>query len=195
MRDMFLVILVSVMMSLGCNKIEKHLNMLKITQDTSPNNQFQISVSPDGKYRAEAYGTISSITAGGLFPYEGIRVVKAENGDIIWKMEPGYYVVKFSWSPDSRYVGIYYEARIWGESVVFDVQTNKLILLPTINEITQHYSESVKPQENRPDPYLRICGWKDAETIIVNFRWNKKNGEYFNGQYAFNVNSRTVSFK
>jgi hypothetical protein len=169
-------------------------NKPNTTQEAKPENQTLTSPSPDGKYRAEAYGTNTSITAGGLFPYEGIRILNVSNDEVIWQMT-GYYTVDFLWSPDCRYVGIYYMARIWGESIIVDINNKKSILLPALNEIAAHYGESVKPQENRPDPYLKISGWKDAETVIVDFQWSKEDGEYFNGQYTFNIKTNTVVYK
>lgn len=167
-------------------------NIENAIEDTIPKNPTITSLSPTGKYRAEAYGTITTITAGGLFPYEGIRVLSTDNDEVLWKMEPGYYTVDFSWSPDGRYVGISYEARIYGESIIFDTKEKKLISLPTLADIAHHYSENVKAQDNRPDPYFSIAKWENEETVIVDFRWSKTDGGYFNGQYTFNIKTHTA---
>lgn len=174
---------------------ENQLNTANSTQSMLQGNEILTSLSPDGKYRAEAYGTNTNITAGGLFPYEGIRVVNADNDDVIWKMEPGYYVVNFLWSPNGRYLGIYYEARTWGESFVFDIEDKKVITLPKLVDVAPHYGEQVKPQENRPDPYFKITGWKNTETVIVEIQWNKENADYFNGQYTFNIKTNAVVYQ
>lgn len=195
MRKVLLLILTALILCSSCDKKETLSDRAIAPQASIPENQTQISLSPDGKYRAEAYGTDTGITAGGLFPYEGIRVIDAANDNIIWKMEPGYYTVSFSWSPDSRYIGIYYEARIWGKSIIFDVTKENVISLPSLADIASHYDDSVKPQENRPDPYFKITGWEDPETIIVDFRWNMKDADYFNGQYTFNIKTNTVCYK
>lgn len=158
-------------------------------------NETITSLSPDGKYRAEAYGTVISITAAGLFPYEGIRILSADNGDIIWSMERWAYTVSFTWSPDSQYLGIYYTGRIWGDSIIVDIENKEQISLPELDEIASHYNESVKPQENRPDPYIEITGWEDSETVIVDFCWTKADGDEFCGQYTFNVKTHEVVYK
>lgn len=194
MKKALLLIFTAVILFSGCSKKENQSNIVQMSQGTIPQNQTQTSLSPNGKYRAEAYGTNIGITAGGLFPYEGIRILDVENDEVIWKME-GYYNVNFSWSPDSRYVGIYYEARIWGESIVFDIEDKKVISLPSLDDIASHYDDSVKPQENRPDPYFKISGWENEETLIVDFHWNKDDADYFSGQYTFNIKTGIVSYK
>jgi len=158
-----------------------------------PQNETVTSFSPDGKYRAEAYGTNTAITAGGLYPYEGIRIISTENDDVIWEMESGGYTVSFTWSPDSRYAGIYYTGRIWGESIIVDIVNKETISLPELDEIAARYNESEKPQESRPDPYFEIRGWEDPQTVIVDFSWTKENGEEFSGQYTYNI--KTKSFR
>jgi len=176
-------------------EIAEQVNMENTNQEVYPLNDTIISLSPDGKYRAEAYGTITTITAGGLFPYEGIRILSVDNDDVIWKMESGGYTVNFLWSPDSQYLGIYYTGRIWGESIIVDINEKKSIELPKLDEIVSYYGPSVKPQENRPEPYFEIFEWEDAETIIVNFRWTKADWEEFKGQYSFNVKTNVVVYK
>jgi len=158
-------------------------------------NEAITSLSPDGKYRAEAYGTVTDITAGGLFPYEGVRILSVDNGDIIWSMEHWAYTVSFTWSPDSQYLGIYYTGRIWGKSIVVDIKNKEQISLPYLDETASHYDESVKPQEDRPDPYFEIRGWEDSETVIVDFCWTRAEGDEFNGQYTFNVKTHEAVYK
>lgn len=195
MKKALFIIFFVAFLSSSCNKEVNQTNMVNATQETNPKNQIQASLSPNGKYRAEAFGTNTNITAGGLYPYEGIRILNTDNGEVIWKMEPGYYSVGFAWSPDSRYLGIYYEARTWGESIVFDTKDKKSIPLPALNDIAPHYGESVKPQENRPDPYFRAAAWENAEILVVDFHWIKGDGENFNGQYTFNVKTNAILYK
>ena len=195
MKKVILIISTVAILCIGCVEKANQSNVENVMQDTIPKNQTKTSLAPTGKYRAEAFGTITTITAGGLYPYEGIRVLDVDNDEVLWKMEPGYYTVDFIWSPDGRYVAIYYEARIYGKSIVFDTKDKKLISLPTLAKIASHYSESVKPQENRPDPYFSIVRWENAETGVVDFRWSKEDSEYFNGQYIFNVKTLTVTHK
>ena len=195
MKKAILLIIAVTILCVGCTKKESQLSIENIIQDSTPKNQTKTSLSPTGQHLAEAYGTITTITAGGLYPYEGIRVIDADNDEILWKMEPGYYTVDFTWSPDGRYAGIYYEARIYGESIIFDTKDKKLISLPTLDDIAPHYGESVKPQKNRPDPYFSIAGWENEETVIIDFRWSKEDGEYFSGQYTFSIKTHTVSYE
>lgn len=179
----------------GCTAKTPQANTDLEAPTSVPENQTKISLSHNDKYRGEAYGTITTITAGGLYPYEGIRVVDTSNDEVLWKMEPGYYVVDFAWSPEDRYVGIYYEARIYGESIVFDTHDKKVISLPNLEDIAAHYGQKVKPQENRPDPYFKITGWENPDTAIVEFRWNKEDADYFEGSFTFNVKTGVVAYK
>ncbi|MTI58047.1 hypothetical protein [Geosporobacter ferrireducens] len=195
MKKVFIIFFAFIILCVGCVEKEKQSNIESIIPDTNPKNQTKTCLSPTGEYRAEAYGTVTTITAGGLYPYEGIRVLQVDNDEIIWKMEPGYYTEDFAWSPDGRYVGIYYEARTYGESIVFDTKYKKLISLPVLTDIASYYGESVKPQENRPDPYFSIAGWENEETVVVDVRWSKEDCEYFNGQYTFNMETHNVSYR
>lgn len=182
-----IAILFAAVLMTSCSKTAKYANVAE--------NETITSLSPDGKYRAEAYGTITEITAGGLYPYEGIRILKTDNEDVIWELKAGGYTVNFIWSPDSQYVGIYYTGRIWGESLIVDINAKEQIDLPTLEEIASHYGDSVKPQEDRPDPYFEIRSWKDPESVIVDFRWTKENGEEFTGQYTFNIKTNEVIYQ
>jgi hypothetical protein len=196
----FIIVFLTIFLLTSCsreaddtkNNDEALLNAL---QEMYPENENITSYSPDGKYIGEAYGTITEITAGGFFPYEGIRILNVDDDDVIWEMKPGGYEISFIWSPDSQYVGIYYTGRTWGESIVVDIKGEKSISLPKLEEIVSHYGESVKPEESRPDPYFEICGWKDSKTVIVDFRWTKVDGEKFNGQYTFNVKTNEVVYR
>jgi len=82
-----------------------------------------------------------------------------------------------------------------GDSIIVDIENKEQISLPELDEIASHYNESVKPQENRPDPYIEITGWEDSETVIVDFCWTKADGDEFRGQYTFNVKTHEVVYK
>jgi hypothetical protein len=164
-------------------------------QENIPQNETIVLLSPDGKYRAEAYGTLTDITAGGFFPYEGVRVIDVKSEEVLWNKEPGGYTVKFLWSSDSRYVGIYFTYRIWGESVVADAKDKKEINLPKLSDLASHFGEEAKPHQDRPDPYLEITEWKDSETVIVDFRWIKEDGDEFTGRYTYNVKTGVLTFQ
>jgi hypothetical protein len=214
-KKLVILVISIIIICVGCGIREKEVNIENpgtiqavvpgneiITSKENPNkiqtgipeNETVASLSPNGKYRAEAYGTNQNVTAGGLFPYEEIRVVDVENNEILFKM-PGYYAVDFVWSPDGRYVGIYYEARTYGESVIYDTKNRKSISLPKLRDIASHYGESNKPQENRPDPYFHITAWEDDETVVIDFSWNRENVEPFNGRFTYNIDTQKVSYK
>jgi len=179
--NILLVTFITVLLITGCSKGND-----AVASDLAKNESV-ISVSPDGKYRAEAYGAITDVTAGGLFPYEGIRILNVVDDEVIWEMNPGGYSVSFTWSPDSKFTGIYYTGRIWGKSIIVDVIEKKSISLPEMEEIASYFGDSEKPQEERSDPYFEIAGWEDSETVIVDFRWTMTNVEVFSGRFTFNV--------
>lgn len=52
---------------------------------------FACATSPNKLYRAENYGVDTNITSGGKNPMEGIRLVEALSGKVLWNMTPGYY--------------------------------------------------------------------------------------------------------
>jgi hypothetical protein len=52
--------------------------------------------------------------------------------------------------------------------------------LPKLEVNAPHYGNLAKPQENRPDPYFKISEWLNAETVVLDFHWNKEDGEVFN---------------
>ena len=192
MKKVVLLIAIITVLCAGCDIKGNQAALEQVIPMDILENQNITSLSPDGRYRAEAYGTNKNVTAGGLYPYEGIRVVHVESNEVLYKMS-GYYTVDFMWSPDSRYVGIYHEARVYGESIVFDTKEKRPISLPTLEDIASRYGEHVKPNEVRPDPYFRIVEWESEETVVVEFRWSKEDSEYFNGKFNFNVNTLEIS--
>ncbi|HEY8420680.1 MAG TPA: hypothetical protein VIL05_02915 [Thermoclostridium sp.] len=75
--NILLVTFITVLLITGCSKGND-----AVASDLAKNESV-ISVSPDGKYRAEAYGAITDVTAGGLFPYEGIRILNVVDDEVI----------------------------------------------------------------------------------------------------------------
>ncbi len=118
-----------------------------------------------------------------------------DNGDIIWNSTSPFYGVDFSWSSDSRYVGMYFVSRIEGSSVVFDIMERKLILLPDLTEVYSHFGEIAKPREFRPDPDFKFIGWENPDTAIVDFKWITNDSGEFTGRYTFNVHFKKVTYK
>jgi len=157
-----------------------------------PENETLRSDSPDGTYRAEAYGTNKSITAAGLYPYEGLRVIRNSDETAVWKGD-GYYKAEFLWSGDSRYVAVYGEARIYGECFVVDADTGKVIELPDIDTVSAHLGSSAQPAANRPDPFFKAVEWMDGTMIRINYRWTaQEGGKEVSGTYDFNIISGDI---
>jgi hypothetical protein len=157
-----------------------------------PENETLRVVSPDGKYRAEAYGTNKSITAAGLYPYEGLRVIRSSDEVVIWSGE-GYYIVEFIWSSNSKYVAVYGEARIYGECFVVDAEAGEAIGLPSLNDISGQLDAASQPAANRPDPYFKAVGWVNDTTLRVNFRWMAQEDERIvSGTYEYDITSGNI---
>jgi len=158
-------------------------------------NETIVVYSPDGKYCAKAFGTMSDITAGGAHPYETIHVWEIDTGVVIWGLQPAGYIVEFIWSSDSRFLAVYYTGRIWGESIILDVENKKIINIPSLDAIASYYDEVSRPQENRPDPDFKITGFENADTVTVEFSWFNDNGDEIFGQYAYNFLTDDIVIK
>lgn len=156
-------------------------------------NEPIVSYSPDGKYCAEASGTVFSVPAGGLYPYELIYVWDIVSGEIIWGMRPAGYTVEFVWSEDSRYLGVYNTGRIWGESIILDLADRKVINLPSLDAIASCYENAPKPQEDRPDPYIRIVGFENLDTVLAEIKWMDDDSEIFTGQFLYNFIANDIT--
>jgi hypothetical protein len=76
----------------------------------------------DGIDRIESFGVNKGITAGGMYPAEGLRMVDTASEQVPWLTTPGYYNHSFLWSPDNRYEGINFETRISGGTFIVDTQ-------------------------------------------------------------------------
>ncbi len=158
-----------------------------------PENETLRVDSPDGKYRAEAYGTNKNITAAGMYPYEGMRLIRNSDETIIWN-STGYYTVEFLWSGNSKYIAVNGEARIYGECFIVDADTGKVIELPYMNDITAQLDSSSQPAVNRPDPYFRVAEWVNDYTVRVNFRWIAREGEKtVSGAYEYDISDGKIT--
>ena len=149
------------------------------------------AVSPDGRYRIETYGENREVTAGGLYPVEGIRLINTASGEEIWSMT-GYYTQSFFWSSDSRYVAVSYEARMWGGAVIVDAKDGSVIDLPDVEALRKHWKGETTVNETRPDPYFQVTEWLDASRVTVSFTWNGLDGSVYSGTYLFDVESRKI---
>ncbi|WP_027088054.1 hypothetical protein [Cohnella panacarvi] len=147
--------------------------------------------SPDGKFVIETYGENKGITAAGLYPVEGIRLIDQSSGATIWSM-PGYYVQEFKWSPDSRYVSVYHEARIWGGTVVVDAKDGSEFSLPGMDDVAKQWKGKTTVSDNRPDPYFKFADWVDDTHVNVTFTWMGQNSENYVGNYVYDIKKRTM---
>ena len=143
--------------------------------------------SPDRAYRVEAYGTDKGITAAGLYPYEGLRVIRNSDETTVWNGD-GYYRAEFLWSNDSKYVAVYREARIYGECFVVSADTGEVIELPDMGTVSAQLDIASQPATNRPDPYFKAMEWVDDTTIHVNYRWISQEGKkVVSGTYEYDI--------
>lgn len=149
--------------------------------------------SPDGKYVIETYGENQGITAAGLYPVEGIRLIDRSTEDEIWSML-GYYKQEFMWSPDSRYVSVYHEARIWGGTVVVDTKDGSEFILPGMDDVAEHWkgTTTVSVSDNRPDPYFKVADWLDDTRLNVTFTWMGSDSENYFGNYVYDIKKRQM---
>lgn len=144
--------------------------------DSKPGNDILQVDSPNGAYFAKAYGTNPSITAAGLYPYEGLCVIRKSNGEIVWN-EDGYYNAEYLWSDDSRYVAVSIEARTWEECFIVDAETGSVIKLPDINTISAQLDTESQPATNRSDPSFKVTEWVNDTTVCVNYGWISNDGD------------------
>jgi len=152
-----------------------------------PENKTLRADSPDGAYAAEAYGTNTRITAAGMYPYEGLRVIRNSDGAAVWS-GMGYYRPAFLWSGDSKYVAVYGEARTWGECFLVEAGTGEVIGLPDMDAVAARLGAASQPAADRPDPSFKAVEWTGDTTIRVEYRWIAQEGEKeVSGAYEYDI--------
>lgn len=147
--------------------------------------------SPDGTYRAEAYGTNSNITAAGMYPYEGLRVIRNSDESIVWSGD-GYYMTEFLWNSGSRYVAVNGEARIYGECFIVDADNGMVIKLPDADTISAQLDASSQPDANRPDPYFKAVEWVNDTAVRVRYRWMAQGEKAVSGMYEYDIENENI---
>ncbi len=152
-----------------------------------PKVDYASSVSPNGQYRGETYGKVTSVTSGGYYPNEGIRVIELSSGRTVWGMEPGYYACSFLWSEDSRFLAVSYMARIYGNVVLVNLEDGKEIVLPVPEEIEK------KMREYRPDPYFFAEEWVEDAKVRVSFEFVGQDEKIYTGSYCFSPVTEEIS--
>jgi len=159
----------------------------------SPEASQTAASSPDGKYRIFAYGMDSSITQGGQYPAEGIRLLDAHTGQALWSMTPGFYNQSFLWSKDSRYVAVSYTARTYGETLLVDARSASRIDLPNLQTIREQLSgQATTVNDSRSDPYFQAAEWLDGNRLSVQFQWTGTQDEIYKGTYVYDVGAQKL---
>jgi len=172
--------------------IEAEISSVDTDNCCEPQVAHAAAESPDGNYRIETYGTNRNVTAGGLFPAEGIRLLNIAAERTEWSM-PGYYTQSFLWSPDSRYVSVSYMARIWGGTIVVDTSDFSEIGLPGLDEIRKRWDGTTTVNEYRADPYTEAAEWLDDTRLSVKVKWSGSDSIDYSGTYVYDVSTRELT--
>ena len=147
--------------------------------------------SPNGVYAAEAYGTNTGITAAGLYPYEGLRVIRNSDETTVWS-GLGYFTPEFLWSGDSKYVAVYGAARTWGECFLVEAEIGKVIELPNMSTLSAQLGTAAQPDDNRPDPNFKVAEWVNDTTIRVDYHWTAQGYKFVSGTYEYDIASGDI---
>ncbi len=165
---------------------------LSLCQQIHPGLNVVSTDSPNGRFRLETYGVNLDITAAGLYPANGIRLIDTEKSKVVWSMSPGYYRTGFWWSSDSRHAAIYYEARTYGTTAILDTETMEVTELPAIAELQKQTKTDITERDVRPDPYFEAAGWKDDRWVEIGFQWTGQTTENVSGRFLFDVIDKGV---
>jgi Antirepressor regulating drug resistance, predicted signal transduction N-terminal membrane component len=166
-------------------------NEPSVKTETSDNAEPSVnhisSTSPNGVFKAENYGVDKNITAGGLYPSEGIHIIDASSGRVLWGMKPGYYLCSFLWSQDSNYLAISYNAAIYGQAIIIDTKDFSEKLIPIPEEINK------RMRENRADPYFAASEWKDDITVTITFKFTGTDDKVYKGSYKLDCRTLKIN--
>jgi hypothetical protein len=144
------------------------------------------SKSPDGKYLAEAYGMNTGVTAGGLYPAEGIRLTEISSGKVLWQTS-GYYDTAFLWSPDNRYLALTNATRIEFSTAIVDLKDFTNTAVPIPDEIQKQM------RSFRADPYVKAGEWRDDGGLLVTIQWVGSDETVYKGMYIFNPSTGKIA--
>ena len=108
-------------------------------------------------------------------------------------MVPGYFRASFLWSPDSRFVAVYYEARTEGGTILLDTETMEPVNLPTMEALQKETGDNITPRSFRPDPYYEATRWVDDHVVEIGFRWVSEKEQDVDGTFCFDVIQQTTS--
>jgi hypothetical protein len=118
---------------------------------------------------------------------EGIRLVEALSGKVLWNMTPGYYDCIFLWSSDSRYLSVSYTARTEGYTIIVNTEDFSEISVPLPVGIKE------KLRDYRPDIYIKSKEWLKDSQLSITFQWIGKDDKTYSGTYIFNPITGEIS--
>lgn len=150
-----------------------------------------ISESPDGSYYFEVYGQVEHVTSGGMMAAEGIRLIKAEDGEAVWELTPGYYNQSILWSPDNRYAAISFEARTGGGTVIIDIEQAAELPVPDIGAVRELWDGETTVDGQRPDPYVQALEWLDADRLRLRIQWEGEAVSYA-GELVYRMSDQKI---
>jgi beta-lactamase regulating signal transducer with metallopeptidase domain len=168
---------------------------LAMCKEICPGLNIISSDSPNGKLRLETFGINTRITAGGLYPAEGIRLKPTETDEVLWQQIPGYYSTGFIWSPDGRYAAITNQARTYGETVVLDTKKLNTISLPGVDELIKNFKIKLTVNIDHPDSYFSAKQWVNNKIVKVEFKWTGQDDTVYTGAYDYDVVSKKLTYK
>lgn len=157
-------------------------------------NETISKTSPDGLYTIEMYGTYTGITAGGLYPYEAIQLIRVEDDSVIWSSDYGYYMADFLWSEDSRYVAVNGMARCYSVSFLVDTSNGEIIDLPDYPTISAHYEFLKQYGTDFSYLYLRVSKWNDNNTVTLEFHGESDTEEDISGSYTYQLETEEINY-
>ena len=158
--------------------------------DICPEANIVSEFSAEGIYRAETYGIDLDNMISGIYPAEGIRIVKHETNETLWGMAPGFLRVKIIWSPDGRFAAISYMARTYQETIIVDTLDMSVINLPTIEEL----QSEIAPKEIRPDPYFTIESWENSSRALISVIFTGEDDTEHFGEIVYDAEKREVAW-
>jgi hypothetical protein len=176
---------------------------IEVTLDTNPSATYAITdttpiqnktlevFSPNELYKIEMSGTDTNITAGGLFPYDGVNLINIETNEVIWSLGFGYYTVSFLWSDDSRYVAITGMARSRSEAYIIDTEEIKVISLPDYYQVSSFFESKNQSIEDFSYVYFSILEWVDNQTVIAKIE-KEDDSDNISWTYSFNLETNEM---
>ncbi|MFF2888708.1 DUF4825 domain-containing protein [Paenibacillus sp. NPDC057967] len=149
------------------------------------------SESPNGEYSFEVYGQAEHVTSGGMMAAEGIRLLKADDGEVLWELFPGYYQQSFLWSPDNRYAAVSFQARTGGGTVVVDTERVAELAVPDVEAIRTFWDGETTVDGRRPDSYVEALEWVDSDRLRLRIQWEGESAEYA-GELVYSMSDQKI---